>query len=216
MLTGEIGEMVRVRGLVQGVGFRPTVWRLAQAHGLRGSVANDGEGVIIHIGGPPTAIAEFVDSLLAEPPPLARIEQVERSPARMPLETEFRIASSRATMVRTGVVPDAATCLYCEAEIRDPRGEALSLPVHQLHALRPATVDHRGDPLRSSEHVDAVVPAVRGLLRRISRPGGSPLPCAADRLPGLRTARVAGTRFVRAGCDRRRGHAAVGTAPSSR
>ena len=128
MATGEIGEMVRVRGLVQGVGFRPTVWRLAQAHGLRGSVANDGEGVTIHIGGPPEAIAKFVDSLLAEPPPLARIERVERSPARMPPETEFRIASSRATLVRTGVVPDAATCLYCEAEIRDPRGRRYRYP----------------------------------------------------------------------------------------
>jgi hydrogenase maturation protein HypF len=128
MPTGEIGEMVRVRGLVQGVGFRPTVWRLAQAHGLRGSVANDGEGVTIHIGGPPEAIAKFVDSLLAGPPPLARIERVERSPARMPPETEFRIASSRATLVRTGVVPDAATCLYCEAEIRDPRGRRYRYP----------------------------------------------------------------------------------------
>ena len=96
MPNGEIGEMVRVRGLVQGVGFRPTVWRLAQAHGLRGSVANDGEGVTIHVGGPPTAIANFVDSLLAGPPPLARIERLERSPARLPRETEFRIASSRA------------------------------------------------------------------------------------------------------------------------
>jgi hydrogenase maturation protein HypF len=128
MPTGEIGEMVRVRGLVQGVGFRPTVWRLAQAHGLRGSVANDGEGVTIHIGGPPTAIAEFVDSLLAGPPPLARIERVERSPAGLPQETEFRIASSRTTMARTGVVPDAATCLFCDAETRDPLGRRYRYP----------------------------------------------------------------------------------------
>ncbi len=120
MPTGETGEIVRVCGLVQGVGFRPTVWRLAQAHGLRGSVANDGEGVTIHLGGPPEAIAKFIDSLLAAPPPLARIERVERTPARLPRQTEFRIASSRATMVRTGVVPDAATCLYCDAETRDP------------------------------------------------------------------------------------------------
>jgi hydrogenase maturation protein HypF len=128
MSTGEIGEMIRVRGLVQGVGFRPTVWRLAQAHGLHGSVANDGEGVTIHIGGPPEAIAKFVDCLLAGPPPLARIERIERSPARVPPETEFRIASSRTTMARTGVVPDATTCLYCDAEIRDPRGRRYRYP----------------------------------------------------------------------------------------
>src|ERR1700722_18165255 len=105
----EIGEMIRVRGLVQGVGFRPAVWRLAQARGLRGSVANDGEGVSIHIGGLPAALADFVVSLLADPPRLSRIERVERVAAPMPPELGFRIASSQATTVRTGVVPDAAT-----------------------------------------------------------------------------------------------------------
>jgi hydrogenase maturation protein HypF len=118
----EIAEMIRVRGLVQGVGFRPTVWRLAHENGLRGSVANDGEGVTIHICGPPPAIADFVSRLLADPPPLARIERLERTPTAPlpPPETGFRIASSRVTTVRTGVVPDAATCPYCVVEILDP------------------------------------------------------------------------------------------------
>jgi hydrogenase maturation protein HypF len=124
----EIGEMIRVRGLVQGVGFRPAVWRLAQARGLRGSVANDGEGVSIHIGGLPAALADFVVSLLAEPPPLSRIERVERVAAPMPPELGFRITSSQATTVRTGVVPDAATCLFCDAEIRDPRERRYRYP----------------------------------------------------------------------------------------
>jgi len=44
-------ELIRVRGLVQGVGFRPTVWRLARRHGLRGWVANDGDGVSIRVRG---------------------------------------------------------------------------------------------------------------------------------------------------------------------
>ena len=162
MPTREIGEIVHVRGLVQGVGFRPTVWRLAQAHGLRGSVANDGEGVTIHIGGPPTAIAEFVDSLLAGPPPLARIERVERSPARLPLETEFRIASSRATMARTGVAPDATTCLYCEAEIRDPRARRHRYPFTnctncgpRLSIIESIPYDRPGTSMRSFQLCEA-------------------------------------------------------------
>ena len=118
----EIAELIRVRGLVQGVGFRPAVWRLARAHGLRGSVANDGEGVTIHVCGRLRTIEDFIDRLLSEPPPLARIERLERTPAAsVPPAEEFIIGSSRATGVRTGVVADAASCLYCRQEVLDPR-----------------------------------------------------------------------------------------------
>jgi hydrogenase maturation protein HypF len=117
----EAAEVIRVRGLVQGVGFRPTVWRLAREHGLRGSVVNDGEGVTIHVCGTPATIGRFVDRLLAKPPLLARIERLERTPgAPFPLEPDFRISSSTATPVHTGIVPDAASCADCRAEIRDP------------------------------------------------------------------------------------------------
>jgi acylphosphatase len=117
----EIGEMIQVRGLVQGVGFRPTVWRLARAHGLRGSVANDGEGVTIHVCGRPAKIADFVDGLLSEPPPLARIERLERAPAEpVPPETGSGIASSRATTIRTGIVPDAVPIAARKSSIRVP------------------------------------------------------------------------------------------------
>lgn len=117
----EIAELIRVRGLVQGVGFRPTLWRLAQRHGLRGWVANDGQGVRIHVCGPTAAVENFVQSLSGESPPLARIDVIEREPApHLPSDTGFHIAASDASAMATGVAPDAATCVECLREIFDP------------------------------------------------------------------------------------------------
>lgn len=117
----EVAELIRVRGLVQGVGFRPMVWRLANHYGLRGWVGNDGSGVTISVQGRPGMIEEFLTQLQHRPPTLARIDAVER--ARVKASSEegpFRIADSRATGIRTGVVPDAAICPACRAEIFDP------------------------------------------------------------------------------------------------
>jgi len=69
---------LRVRGLVQGVGFRPHVWRLAARHALTGFVLNDQDGVLIEAQAPAEAdIARFIDALAAEAPRLARIDTVE-------------------------------------------------------------------------------------------------------------------------------------------
>ena len=117
----ETGELIRVRGLVQGVGFRPSVWHLAHRHGLRGWVSNDGNGVTAHVSGPAAAITAFVDDLAADAPPLARIDRIEREPAApLPEADGFRIVPSRPGNVHTAIVPDAATCAECLREIRDP------------------------------------------------------------------------------------------------
>src|SRR5271166_1934273 len=71
------GVSIRVRGLVQGVGFRPTVWRLAKRFGLTGDVRNDSEGVLIRAFGHPAVIVEFEVALASEAPPLARIDLIE-------------------------------------------------------------------------------------------------------------------------------------------
>ncbi|MGN2392163.1 carbamoyltransferase HypF [Pelomicrobium sp. G1] len=119
--TQEAAERIRVQGLVQGVGFRPTVWRLARRYGLRGSVANDGQGVSIHVCGPVAALDRFAAALLREAPPLARIDRIEREPtAVLPQHPDFRILGSHATSIRTGVVPDAAACPECVQEVFDP------------------------------------------------------------------------------------------------
>ena len=115
------GIEVRVRGLVQGVGFRPTVWRIARELGLAGSVRNDGEGVLIRVWGTPDRVDAFCRRLEADCPTLARIDAIERSPfSGAVAHADFVIVQSAATAVHTGVVPDAATCDACAEEIADP------------------------------------------------------------------------------------------------
>jgi hydrogenase maturation protein HypF len=115
------GITVRVRGLVQGVGFRPLVWRLAQELDLAGDVLNDSQGVTIRIWGDQESREAFLARLRTEAPPLARIDGLELARLEMPVPTNgFQILASREGEVRTGVVPDAATCSACRAEVLDP------------------------------------------------------------------------------------------------
>jgi hydrogenase maturation protein HypF len=111
---------IRVRGRVQGVGFRPTVWRLARECGLSGDVRNDPEGVLIHVAGETAAIAELVDRLKRTPPALARIDQVEIAPSAEPCGVGFRIVDSGDGLARTEITPDAAICDDCAREVLDP------------------------------------------------------------------------------------------------
>ncbi|MEW8334800.1 MAG: carbamoyltransferase HypF [Candidatus Thiodiazotropha sp.] len=125
----EVAEQIRVQGLVQGVGFRPTVWRLARDNGLRGAVWNDSRGVEIHVCGEQVRIDRFCEQLLSQPPPLARIDALKRHPTeRLPAQLEFVITESRSGQVQTGVVPDAATCEACREEIADPHNRRYRYP----------------------------------------------------------------------------------------
>ena len=113
-------QRVRVRGTVQGVGFRPFVYRLATQLSLSGWVLNDAEGVLAEVEGDPAALADFSRRLAAEAPPLARVESVERE-AREPQRSRgFAIEASRGGPAATAVTPDAATCPECLAELLDP------------------------------------------------------------------------------------------------
>jgi hydrogenase maturation protein HypF len=114
------GEAIRVRGLVQGVGFRPHAWRLARDCGLAGEVRNDAEGVLVRIWGEASARQRFFARLRTEAPPLARIDTLEISPLDAAPPPGFRIAASHPGAARTGVVPDAATCPACRADVCDP------------------------------------------------------------------------------------------------
>ncbi|MGV0106247.1 carbamoyltransferase HypF [Nostoc sp. DSM 114160] len=114
-------EEIRVRGTVQGVGFRPTVYRLAKTCGLRGDVCNDGEGVLIRVSGSEEAITKFVARLQIECPPLARINQLIRTPYEGELKFDnFVISTSVNNAIKTEITPDAATCPQCQQEIFDP------------------------------------------------------------------------------------------------
>ena len=126
---GLVAERIRVRGLVQGVGFRPTVWRLARELALAGDVRNDGEGVLIRVQAGQTDLDDFCRRLLEECPVLARIDAVERGPLTEPLAgAGFHILASTAGPIATGVVADAATCAACTAEIADPADRRYRYP----------------------------------------------------------------------------------------
>ncbi len=101
MRVQQRGERIRVRGLVQGVGFRPTVWRLATACALNGEVWNDTEGVLIHVWGEEEALERFIDALEREAPPLSRIDAIECSPLdSAPSDSGFTIVPSRSGRCR--------------------------------------------------------------------------------------------------------------------
>lgn len=111
----------RVRGAVQGVGFRPFVWTLARELGLAGWVLNDEDGVLLEIEGPGADLDAFLHGLQTAPPPLARIDQVETAPCALLGETEFVVRKSeKGAAARTMVTPDMATCPDCLAEMFDP------------------------------------------------------------------------------------------------
>jgi len=115
-------KKIRVRGLVQGVGFRPTVWKYAKAHGIVGDVSNDAEGVLIHARASAAEIEEFIKQLESNPPPLARIDSIERSNSDCEIkEGVFHIIESRTGHVQTGVIADAATCSACRRDIESPK-----------------------------------------------------------------------------------------------
>ena len=108
-----------VTGVVQGVGFRPFVHRLAERSGLAGFVLNDSGGVVIEVEGDAEALDSFAAALSAEAPPLARVERVS-SVELEPLGVRgFAISTSENGAPRTLVAPDAATCADCLRELFD-------------------------------------------------------------------------------------------------
>lgn len=119
---------IRVRGTVQGVGFRPTVWRLACDEGLVGEVFNDGFGVLIRTTGNSDAISQFLTRLHTEAPPLSQIEDVETQVLNLLDFEDFRISESVAGENCTRVTPDAAICAACRAEVLDPNERRYGYP----------------------------------------------------------------------------------------
>lgn len=145
--TQEEAFMIDVEGLVQGVGFRPAVWNLAQRYHLRGRVLNTSGGMQILAAGSKHHIEQFVSDLTNHPPPLARITAV--SMCAIPLhdvsEPVFLIADSRDTEGHTGIVPDAATCHECLKDIFDPVSRRFRYPF--------TTCTHCGPRLTIQGHI---------------------------------------------------------------
>jgi hydrogenase maturation protein HypF len=120
---------VQVRGIVQGVGFRPFVYRLALEEALGGFVGNDTDGVTIEVEGPPERLEAFLNRLRSEAPPLARIDSITVHSLPATGATGFHIiASESAGQVTTGIPADAATCPDCLRELLDPQDRRFLYP----------------------------------------------------------------------------------------
>ena len=116
-----VGRRFEIRGTVQGVGFRPWVYRLALANHVTGRVRNDASGVTIEAFGSTAAIERFAIRLLHDPPPAADIREARSSPIAVEPATTFAIVRSEdGTTPEVSISADLATCDDCLADIRDP------------------------------------------------------------------------------------------------
>ncbi|MEM7713297.1 MAG: carbamoyltransferase HypF [Cyanobacteria bacterium P01_A01_bin.68] len=114
-------EEIRISGTVQGVGFRPTVYRIAKDLNLKGDICNDGKGVLIRVSGSQESIEEFVKRIQIESPKLANINQLTRIVCQQNFEfNNLTISDSINTEIKTQIVSDAATCEDCKQEIFNP------------------------------------------------------------------------------------------------
>jgi hydrogenase maturation protein HypF len=127
--TDETALEIHVRGVVQGVGFRPFVHRLALRHGLAGWVRNEAGEVRIRVQGGAAEVEGFLRALPSKGPPLARIDSMETQSVGLELLQDFQVAPSPpASEGRLPVSPDVAICGACEKELRDPSDRRFRYP----------------------------------------------------------------------------------------
>jgi len=116
------GRRIEVRGVVQGVGFRPWVYRLAQKHDVTGRVSNDSRGVVIDLYADEERIDDFIDELERTSPPAAHIDVITCHPVPFEAVESFTIVESeQSDDRRISVPPELATCDDCLAEVDDPK-----------------------------------------------------------------------------------------------
>ncbi len=122
-------QRLTITGVVQGVGFRPFVFGLAQEAGLVGFVGNDDSGVFVEVEGNTAVLTTFRDRLISEAPPLAHIETIQVADLPLGGESAFRIVpSERHTAVHTLISPDTVLCADCLRELRDPHDRRYRYP----------------------------------------------------------------------------------------
>ncbi|MFJ6351859.1 carbamoyltransferase HypF [Streptomyces sp. NPDC092046] len=204
---------VVVRGVVQGVGFRPFVHALATGLRLSGHVTNTADGVVAEVEGDPADVASFCARLAPDAPPLARVESVEVAEVTANGGSGFTIVPSRqGGTVRTLVPPDTATCDDCLAELADPSNRrylhpfitcthcgprftiVTGLPYDRAHTtmagfpMCPDCAREYTEPADRRFHAQPVAcPHCGPRLRLVTAPG-NPAPLRADQAPDSRRA----------------------------
>ena len=136
----------RVHGVVQGVGFRPFVYGLAQRHHLGGYVLNDGAGVLIEAEGLGGDLDAFAVSLRLDAPALADVRGVAVEALPASGDSAFEIVQSRGLGGTTLIPPDIATCPDCLLELFDPGDRRYRYPFVNCTACGPRLTIVRGVP----------------------------------------------------------------------
>jgi hydrogenase maturation protein HypF len=143
----DVRRHIEVSGIVQGVGFRPYIYRLARERHLSGKISNTSAGVTIEIQGTSTAVEDFVSRLPREAPPLARITGLSVLEIPCNSDREFRIvASHRGQAVHTLISPDVAICDDCLRELLDPNDRRFAYPFINCTNCGPRFTIVRGIP----------------------------------------------------------------------
>ncbi len=119
-----------IRGVVQGVGFRPFIYNLAHSLGLGGYILNSSSGVTVEVEGPDSAIDQFLATLRASPPPLAQITEIALTEVPLQNASEFSIRESQAEQDHAFslISPDVATCGDCWRDFSDPANRRYGYP----------------------------------------------------------------------------------------
>ena len=129
LAAGGVRKRIEVRGIVQGVGFRPFVYRVARRFDIRGRVLNSSDGVVIEAEGSDTGLENFLSILKTELPPLARIDGLTVSDQAPLGDIDFAIEPSVNVPGRFGLVPpDVATCAECEGDFTSPENRRFGYP----------------------------------------------------------------------------------------
>jgi acylphosphatase len=178
---------IRVRGVVQGVGFRPFVYRLACANTLNGWVLNAEEGVEIHLEGAETGLEAFVRDLKAQPPPAASIAEIDVQPAQ-----PIGLTNSRFGKASAGSAPQFAfhpTCRSAMTVLRSSSTQLIRVIYTRISTARTAARVTASCwlALRPAQHHHETMAARRILRRGIFQPGQPSFSRAARSLPSLRS-----------------------------
>ncbi len=154
----QVAIEIRIRGCVQGVGFRPTVWRYAHEFHLNGDVRNNSRGVLIRAHGRKCELAAFTDRLRREPPPLATIDEIEAWPYLGTVAEGFHIIDSAGGGVHTQISPDATICAACATEVVDPSNRRYRYPFANCTHCGPRLTIVKGVPYDRSATTMAAFP----------------------------------------------------------
>ena len=166
-----VRKAIEIAGIVQGVGFRPYIYRLANETKLTGFITNTEAGVSIEVEGPPEAIAIFLSRLPKEVPPLARITNIAVTDHPSNHDEEFRILPSRAGERRRALIsPDVAICEDCRRELFDPTDRRFRYPFINCTNCGPRYTIVRDIPYDRAKTSMAVFPLCPNCQREYDDP----------------------------------------------